>query len=407
MTIEHTYGCLVVLERLRQAIDELAGLDPDSLGASALEEAVVEIARERSRLEAVESRLLARWDASQEWRSSGARSAAAYLALRTRLPAQECGRRLKVARALRTLPKIAASWVAGRIDAAHVHSLLRVRNPRTEAAFEEAHEHLVHLAETQPFADFQLDCDTWRDLADQDGARRRDADDLACRDLHLDQSIGGLWFGRMTLDPISGEIVETALREIEDELYLHDKAEARERLGRDPLSFELCRNRSQRRADALVEMASRAKTAPRDGRAPKPLFTVVAGRPAFDQVIELWSRRHVVNPAAAARWLAEADLEQILFDGQDRVLEVGRRTRFYRGALRRAIEVRDRRCFHPTCDEVPRWPQVDHEEEYSQGGETTQENGRLGCDFHNNRRNHHSDDWVAADLWATERTHAV
>jgi hypothetical protein len=108
--------------------------------------------------------------------------------------------------------------------------------------------------------------------------------------------------------------------------------------------------------------------------------------------------RRDLPPAAAARWLQDADLERILFDGHGRVLDVGRKRRFYRGALRRAIEVRDRSCFHPTCEEAPRWPQVDHEEAASKGGETTQENGRLGCDFHNNRRNTHPDDWGEADL---------
>jgi hypothetical protein len=394
LSIEHTYDPGMALERLAAAIDDLESRDLDGVGASALDGEVAELVRQRSRLEAIEAQVLGRWDASQEWRASGARSAAACLAWRTRLPLQECGRRLRVARALRALPKVAAAWVAGRIDAAHVHALLRVKNPRTEAAFEEAHEHLVDLAETERFSDFQRDVDMWRDLADQDGAERRDADDLACRQLHFNES-GGLWFGRLTCDPVSGEILETALREIEDELYRADRAEARARLGREPLACDLRRSRAQRRHDALIEMATRSKTAPRDGRRPRPLFAVVVGRAALDQVIELWTRRHVTNPAAAARWLADADLERILFDGQGRVLDVGRRRRFYRGALRRAIEVRDRTCFHPTCDEVPRWPQVDHEEEWSQGGETTQENGRLGCDFHNNLRNDRSLEEVA------------
>jgi hypothetical protein len=380
------YGSEMAWDGLRAAIDELEQRDLDLLSASELDGEIAELVRQRSRLEAVEAQMLARWDASQEWRATGARSAAACLAWRTRLPLQECSRRLRLGRAVRSLPKVASAWVAGRIDAAHVHALLRAQNPRTTPAFDEAHEHLVDLAEAQGFAGFQRDVEVWRNLADQDGAERRDADDLASRQLHLNET-GGLWFGQLTSDPVSGEILETTLREIEDELYLAERAEARDRLGRNPLVCELPRTRAQRRHDALIEMAIRAKTAPRDGRAPKPLFTVVVGRPALDQVIELWTRRHVVNPAAAARWLADADLERILFDGRGRVLEVGRRDRFYRGALRRAIEVRDRSCVHVTCDEVPRWPQVDHEEEYSKGGETTQENGRLGCDFHNNQRN--------------------
>jgi hypothetical protein len=253
----------------------------------------------------------------------------------------------------------------------------------------------VALARSVSFREFQRDGETWLNLADQDGATERDDEDRAARRLHHRQSIGGLWFGRWTCDPVSGEILETTLREIEDELYRADRAEARERLGRDPLVVELARSAEQRRHDALIEMAIRARTAPQGGRRPAPLFTVVVGYPALGSVIELWNR-HILSPAAAARWLTDAEVERIVFDGTGRALDVGPRRRFFRGALRRAIEVRDRTCFHPTCDDSPRWPHIDHEHEAANGGETTQDNGRLGCDFHNNHRNHHPDDWIDA-----------
>lgn len=68
------------------------------------------------------------------------------------------------------------------------------------------------------------------------------------------------------------------------------------------------------------------------------------------------------------------------------MIDVGAQRRFFTGALRRAIEIRDRICFHPSCDEVPQRPEVDHIDEAPKGGETTQENGQCGCDFHNLRR---------------------
>ena len=80
-----------------------------------------------------------------------------------------------------------------------------------------------------------------------------------------------------------------------------------------------------------------------------------------------------------------------MFDSPSRVIDVGAQRRFFTGALRRAIEVRDRTCFHPTCDEVPERPEIDHIHEASKGGPTTQANGRLGCGFHNRWRNLHPD----------------
>jgi hypothetical protein len=40
---------------------------------------------------------------------------------------------------------------------------------------------------------------------------------------------------------------------------------------------------------------------------------------------------------------------------------------------------------------------VDHIREAAKGGDTTQTNGRLGCAFHNRRRNNHPDDWDTQD----------
>jgi hypothetical protein len=382
----------VLLDGLRSEIEALVGIDLDTVGASALDEAVVELHRLCSMLEAAEARMLSRWEASQEWQATGARTAGASLAFRTRMPAQDAHRRLRHARAMRGLPKVAAAWEAGEISRAHVQTLLHVRNPRTRAAFEDSQDGLLALARGETFLEFHRACETWLELADEDGAERRDEEGLAARKLHHSQSLGGLWYGKYTADPISGEIIETTLRQIEEELYRADRAEAKERLGRDPLVFELGRTPEQRRLDALVEMAIRARTAPKDGRRPAPLFTVVVGYDRLGQVVELWNRRNL-SPAAAARWLTDADIERIVFDGKGRALDVGPQRRFFRGALRRAIEVRDRRCFHPTCDDAPRWPQIDHEAEASKGGETTQENGRLGCDFHNNQRNRAPDGW--------------
>ncbi len=84
--------------------------------------------------------------------------------------------------------------------------------------------------------------------------------------------------------------------------------------------------------------------------------------------------------------LGEADVERVVFDGPSRVIEVGAKQRFFTGGLRRAIEVRDRHCTHPGCTVRPERCQVDHIVEYVNGGETTQENGRLLCPAHHRQR---------------------
>jgi len=109
-------------------------------------------------------------------------------------------------------------------------------------------------------------------------------------------------------------------------------------------------------------------------------------------LLEMFNRT-TITPGTAARWLDGADIERIVFDGPSRVIDVGAKRRFYRGALRRAIEVRDRTCFHPYCDEVPERLQIDHIHDASKGGETTQDNGQGGCGFHNRWKYNHAAKW--------------
>ena len=68
------------------------------------------------------------------------------------------------------------------------------------------------------------------------------------------------------------------------------------------------------------------------------------------------------------------------------------RRRFFTGALRRAIEVRDRQCTHPSgCDVPAEECEIDHIQPYSRGGLTTQANGRCRCSVHNRQRNNRPD----------------
>jgi hypothetical protein len=139
-------------------------------------------------------------------------------------------------------------------------------------------------------------------------------------------------------------------------------------------------------------MATRARTAPKDGRRPAPLFTVVVGLETLTgPILELFNRT-MVTPGSVVPFLTEADVERIVFDPPSRVIDVGAQRRFFRGALRRAFGIRDRTCFHASCDEVPQRLEIDHIQDVSKGGQTTQENGHGGCGYHNRWKYNHPDD---------------
>ncbi|MCU1485757.1 MAG: hypothetical protein JWN67_2503, partial [Actinomycetia bacterium] len=164
-----------------------------------------------------------------------------------------------------------------------------------------------------------------------------------------------------------------------------DWAEAKERLGRDPLVTELRRTAKQRRADAFVEMAVRARSVPNDARRPEPLFTVVMGYDKFKQVCEL-ANRTVVTPGSLIPYLTDSLIERIVADGKGRALDVGE-ARCFTGATRRAVEVLGEECFEDTCEVPSEDAQIDHIIEVAKGGPTRTWNGRPACGFHNRARN--------------------
>jgi hypothetical protein len=81
-----------------------------------------------------------------------------------------------------------------------------------------------------------------------------------------------------------------------------------------------------------------------------------------------------------------AYFERAIFRLGGRV-DVSTRARLFTGGTRRALELRDRQCTHQYCDAPAEACEGDHIDTFAAGGETTQENGRLLCGFHNRLRN--------------------
>ncbi|MGH9081194.1 MAG: DUF222 domain-containing protein [Acidimicrobiales bacterium] len=358
-------------------------MDPTSFADG---ESMEILQRELARLDAVATGAAAAFDASGAWAPDGARNAAAWIATRCRLPRGQARRLLRRGRELRRLPASTEAWTEGSINAAHVDAISARRRPSTEEALARDEQLLVDQATTLGFESFTRALAYWEQLADPDGTEASDEERRERRDVYLSESFAGLWLGQITLDPVDGTIVADELERLEGELFEADWAEARLALGREPTLADLARTPGQRRADALVEMATRSSTAPPDGRRPAPLFTVLVDFPTLHGRICELARGTVVSPRALLPWLDRAHVERAVF-GPDRRVEVGATARLFSGATRRAIELRDRECTHPYCDRPVADCQADHIVPYTAGGPTTQVNGRMLCAFHNRLRN--------------------
>jgi hypothetical protein len=354
------------VEQLQEAITAVRALDPDTLTDDELHELVVALHRQNHRLAGARARLVARWDRRQGWADDGSRSAAQRLARDSRTSVATARRELRRARHLESMPHTAKALAVGELSVDHVDLLGAANDGCRRAVFAEHEEMLVEQCATLRFVQACRAVKYWRNRADAD-AVEDDAQRLHTgRAASVAVTIDGMVDVRAWLDPIGGAVVKTELVRLEHELYLADQRDG------------TMRTVAQRRADALVEMATRSATAPAKGRRPKPLFTVLLGDESFTRLCEL-SSGQVITPGQLVPHLGTAQLESVLFDGPTTVISVSKR-RTFTGALRRAIQVRDRYCQHPSGCDVPADDcDVDHTVPYNQGGPTSQFNGRLQC----------------------------
>jgi hypothetical protein len=370
------------IQTLKEAIDALADAGPL---VPADPESIEALMRQRARLDAVVTEAAASFDASGDWAPDGAKTAAAWLGRRCRVPSGQTRALIRRGRVLSHLPAYARAWSRGAINAAHVDTVAAVRNPVTEEALARDEQVLCDQAATLSFDEYVRSVSYWHQFADPDGTETSHEKRLAARDVYLEKSFDDMWLGHMTMDPLSGAEVADELGRLEHELFEADWARAKEGLGQEPSASDLERTPGQRRCDALVEMARRSRTAPANGRRPAPLLTVLVDFPTLQgRVCEL-ANGTVISPGALLPLLDEAFIERAVHRPDNRV-EVSETARLFTGATRRAIEVRDRACTHPYCDGSRRC-EVDHIIPYVDGGPTTQENGRLLCGFHNRLRN--------------------
>jgi len=288
------------------------------------------------------------------------------------------------------MPATSAALAAGEITERHAEMLAGLAgSPRkaVSTAFGDAEEQLVGHARDLGFDEFQTAVRYWESLVDQDGAEDQAARDHESRHVHPSETWRGIWALDGQLDAVGGTELATALRRIDNELFEADWAAAKEAHGDKVCLDHLTRTPARRRADALVELARRAMAAPEHRKDPHPLFVVHLGDDSLKRMCELASGT-VIAPGQLIPLLSEAEIERIVYEGPSRkVVDLGRKNRFFCKALRRAIQLRDRRCVNPGCTIPADECHVDHDTiAWVHGGCTDQNNGACRCARHNRHK---------------------
>ncbi len=361
----------------------LGGGDLGSLSDEVLHERVLVCEALAGRLAAATAGVVSVWDARRVWASDGSRSAGARLARDAHRAPAAMRAEVRRARRLRTMAATAAAFETGKISVEHVDALVVANQARFVHLFARDEHILVGHAIELSFPDFHRAVRYWIHIAEDDITDPTGDHQHESRSASSAQTKDGTWDTRARHDPIDGAIFHNEWARLERRLFETDWAAARLIHGDDTRLDHLTRTSDQRRADALVEMATRSAAKAPGAKEPRVLVTVVVDRETLTgRICELLNGT-VIAPDHIARHLTKADIERVIFAGKSRVIDVGTRTRFFTGALRRAIEIRDRHCTFEGCTTPAQACDIDHITPYAQGGPTTQTNGRLRCPPHN------------------------
>jgi hypothetical protein len=358
---------------LHHALDAALEIELDDIDDEALHELVVSTGRAEARLAAAKARLLAEWDQRKVWKSNGALRANVRLGNELGISSETAFVEMRRARKLQGMPSTFEAFAHGDISVDHVEMLCRANAGDLASEFPDSEKSLVDACVTQRYQAAARTITYWRQYTDPAGEDHSAAALVARRSLWCRRMPNGTVRGGFCLDPLNGAAFLNEIHRLERRLRDAELAE----------HGECVRTVGQRRADVVVEMATRSASTPKGAQRPRPLYTLLVGYETFAGRLCELDDGTVIAPGLLIGDLGDADIERIVFDAPDRVLSVSRRRRFA-GALRRAIEVRDRQCQHPSgCDVPAPRCDIDHVTPWTQTRDTSQVNGRVMCAGHN------------------------
>jgi hypothetical protein len=348
----------------------------DSVDYTALDRLGDEIAELSAHLEAATARLLdliREFDARSGW-NTGFSSCAAWLSWRVGLDLGAARERVRVARALATLPRLAQALARGELSYAKVRSLTRVATPETE-------ERLLAVGRAGTACHVERIVRGWRRV-DRIAEARETALRHNSRALRVYQDEDGMVVIRGRLAPEAGAVLLQALTAARETLY------QQRRQTFDNVNDVAAETPpiEQQQADALTLLAESGLHHGIDPGAPGERYQVVVHVDApvladsnapGQSVLEDGAR---VSAETSQRLACDASRVVMRHDAEGRTTEIGARTRTIPPALRRALVHRDEGCRFPGCG--VRDGQGHHLRHWARGGPTTLGNLALLCRRH-------------------------
>jgi hypothetical protein len=313
--------------------------------------------------------LIAEFDRRQGWSDSATQSCAHWLNWRCGMAMGAAREKVRVARALEKLPKVAAAMACGKLSYSKAREITRVASAETE-------DSLLMIAEHGTAAHVEKLVRAYRRCQDaEELSREARQQESRCVNFRYDDD--GSLILNCRLPAEVGALVMKAL-DLAVEQLPRDDVPAGTSPQRVPFSV--------RRADALAMVAEsfvahEVIEAPGTDR--HQIVVHVAAETLRDRKAGCCEFEHGPSIAAetARRFACDASIITLIEDDDGEPLNVGRKTRNISAPLRRFLNARDKGCRFPGCCNA-RYIDIHHIKHWANGGETKPSNLVSLCRFH-------------------------
>jgi hypothetical protein len=357
------------VSEIRSLLDELMTVDNRALSADELNADIVELCRGMDQMKVLVAEKMAVLDDTGGLAELGYSSITAYLMHVGRMTAGRARRFATRVKARFAAPLAYAAWSDGRISTDQVAQLFQVAEAVPDA-YPHAEEALVEIVEHLSVRDTGRAVEYWRQSVDGPGDLDLESQ-MTRRGVSLSQTVNGM-------RRVDGWMTQLAGVALEAALSVH----------MPPPGPDDTRSARQRRHDALEELANCHLTHENEvqvgGERPHiQLLTDLDGlRGVAGGTHETLDTGQIVDVEAIRLISCDSSISRLVLGPDSEVLDVGRKTRVWTAAQRRAIVARDRTCTWKGCERPAKWADIHHLEHWADGGATTVDNGVLLCRFH-------------------------
>jgi hypothetical protein len=365
---------------LGSVVDSLLAEPIRDLPDELLQEEVVEIRRQINRLEAGYLQRVEVIDRRGQVAAQHHGSTAAWLRRELRLAPAKASKDMHLARDLEdVLPSVGAALADGDTSVEHCQVLAGLRKDLTDEQVRAADPHLADLARTWDPGELRGAMTAIRHSYAKEKVAKDEQSAYDERRLHMSKTLYGTGVGNWQADPVSQELIMTAIHAASRPVPNDDRTPA------------------QRRFDGLLELARRSLNSGDlpDSGGVKPHVSVVVPLDTLQDndgaPTATTGYGQQISGEAARRIACDAEISRIITGPGGEILDSGRATRTFTAAQRRAINARDgNRCIGEGCDVPAAWCDCHHVLHWARdNGPTSVDNGVTLCGRHHDQVHHH------------------